>query len=107
MRRAFLLLALLFCVAWTHGSGSTSYTLTVTSANGTVTSSPGTINCGSTCTNSFSSGTVVTLTAVASSGYTFSGWSGAGCSGTGTCIVTMSSAQAVTASYTLEPVLTV
>lgn len=81
-------------------STSSNYTLTVTPAGtgaGTVTSSPAGISCGSTCAASFSSGTSVTLTAVATSG-TFAGWSGA-CSGTGTCTVTMSANRAVTATF--------
>ena len=50
--------------------------------SGTVTSSPAGINCGSTCSATYNSGTSVTLTAAAASGSTFGGWSGA-CSGTG------------------------
>jgi hypothetical protein len=44
---------------------------------GTITSSVGSINCGtgSGCTASFSSGTVVTLTAVPANGSSFGGWS--------------------------------
>lgn len=77
-----------------------NFALTVTTnGSGTVTSSPAGINCGSTCTANFSSGTSVTLTAGPSSGSTFSGWSGA-CSGTGTCSVTMSAAKNVTATFT-------
>jgi hypothetical protein len=47
--------------------------------NGKVTSSPAGINCGSTCSATFNSGTVVTLTATPSSGSIFAGWSGTGC----------------------------
>jgi hypothetical protein len=75
------------------------------SGAGTVNSSPPGIDCGSTCSAGFADGTVVTLTAVPDSGSSFAGWSGGGCSGTGTCAVTMSSAQAVTATFTLAPVL--
>ena len=42
---------------------------------------------------------MVTLTATPAAGSTFAGWSGAGCSGTGACTVTMSSDQAVTATF--------
>jgi hypothetical protein len=73
--------------------------LSVTSANGTVTSNPAGINCGSTCTANYDSGKLVTLTAVANSGYTFTSWSGGGCSGIGTCTVTMNAATSVTANY--------
>lgn len=47
--------------------------------------------------------TVVTLTAQAGVDSTFNGWSGAGCSGTGSCTVTMSQAQYVTATFTALP----
>src|SRR5678815_3980623 len=51
---------------------------------------------------SYASGTSVTLTPTASTGSSFSGWSGA-CSGTGACVVAMTQAQSVTASFTLNP----
>jgi len=69
------------------------------SGSGIVTSSPSGVNCGSTCSASYNSGTSVTLTAAAASGSTFGGWSGA-CSGTATsCTVSMSAARSVTASF--------
>jgi aryl-phospho-beta-D-glucosidase BglC (GH1 family) len=76
-------------------------TLSVTKAgagSGAVTSSPSGISCGSTCVASYSNGTSVTLTAAAASGSTFGGWSG-GCSGTGTCTVSMTAARSVTATF--------
>jgi phospholipase C len=73
--------------------------LTVTTSgdgSGTVTSSPGGINCPSTCTAGFPSGTQVTLTATQNG---FAGWGGA-CSGNSlTCTITMSSSQSVSASF--------
>ena len=66
---------------------------------GTVTSSPGGISCGSTCSASFMPGTLVTLSEVAASGSTFAGWSGA-CSGMTACAVTMNGDQSVTATFT-------
>jgi hypothetical protein len=80
-------------------------TLTVSKSgtgSGTVTSSPGGINCGSACSHGFGYGTSVTLAAAPSVGSTFAGWSGA-CSGTGTCKVTTNAAAAVTATFTLQP----
>jgi M6 family metalloprotease-like protein len=82
-------------------SAGTGYTLTVTKAgtgNGTVTSNPAGINCGVTCSASYASGISVTLTATAPLGSTFTGWSGA-CTGTGSCVTTMSAARSVTATF--------
>jgi hypothetical protein len=53
---------------------------------------------------SYAYDTQVTLTASAASGSTFVGWSGGNCSGTGTCVVTIDSAQDVTASFQEAPV---
>jgi endoglucanase len=85
----------------TTSAGSTTYALTVTRAGtggGTVTSAPAGVSCGTTCSASFNSGTAVTLSAAAATGSTFAGWSGA-CTGTGSCIVTMTAARAVTATF--------
>ena len=80
---------------------ATNFTLTVTKAGtgtGTVTSAPAGINCGTACAANFASGTMVTLTQVAASGSTFAGWSGA-CTGTGACVVNVTGAAAVTATF--------
>ena len=69
------------------------------SGSGSVTSSPTGINCGSTCTASFTPGTQVTLTATPALGFVFTGWGGA-CSGGGTCMVAMNAAQTVSAAFT-------
>ncbi len=79
-----------------------THTLTVTKAGtgtGTVTSSPAGINCGSVCVATFSNGTTVTLTARRSGRNRFAGWSG-DCTGTGTCVLTMTADHAVTATFT-------
>jgi hypothetical protein len=81
------------------------FTLTVAKSGagaGTVTSTPSGISCGTTCSASFASGTVVSLTAVPDSGSTFAGWSGA-CSGTGACSVTMDAAKSVSATFNSNP----
>ncbi|HVK78221.1 MAG TPA: DUF4215 domain-containing protein [Kofleriaceae bacterium] len=67
--------------------------------SGTVTSSPSGINCGNNCTEDYNAGTMVTLTAVAASDARFAGWSGGGCTGTGTCTVTMNGATTITATF--------
>ncbi len=66
--------------------------------SGTVTSAPGGINCGATCSAFYASGTMVTLTATPTGGSSFAGWSGA-CSGTGDCTVAMNSTTNVTATF--------
>lgn len=77
------------------------FTLTVTkSGSGSVASSPSGISCGSDCTEKYNQGTSVVLTATPASGSVFSGWSGGGCSGTGSCTLTVSSDTSVTASFT-------
>ena len=85
------------------------FTLSVAKAgtgSGTVTSSPAGINCGADCSEPYNSGTSVTLTASPSGGSTFAGWSGGGCSGTGTCVILISSATTVTATFnSLGPAL--
>jgi uncharacterized repeat protein (TIGR02543 family) len=79
-----------------------SYPLTVTqSPNGTITSSPAGIDCGNTCSKTFTHGTTVNLTAMPATGYQFVSWGGA-CSGSSTtCTITMTGGMSVTASYAL------
>ncbi len=90
------------------------YSLTVTdigTGNGTVTDNRAKISCvttagvqSGTCSASYTSGTVVTLTAAPSGSSTFAAW-GIACSGNAGCSVTMSAAEAVTASFTPPPQL--
>ena len=78
--------------------------LTVTRAgngSGAVTSVPAGIACGASCTQSYNFGTMVALTATPSTGSTFTSWGGA-CTGTGPCVVTITQATAVTATFTLD-----
>jgi len=72
--------------------------------SGAVTSAPAGISCGSDCSEAYPVGFSVTLTATASAGSVFAGWSGA-CSGTAsTCTVAMSAARTVTATFNAAPV---
>jgi hypothetical protein len=85
-----------------NGTSPDHFTLTISKSgtgNGTVTSSPAGINCGSDCTEDFKVGTKITLKAKADTNLTFTGWSGGGCSGTGTCAVIMNADIAVTAGF--------
>jgi len=68
---------------------------------GTVISTPAGINCGPTCSASFTQGTSLTLTATSATGSTFSGWSGGGCTGTAACTITLNQAINVSALFTV------
>jgi hypothetical protein len=72
-------------------------------SDGMVTSSPGGITCGTSCSASYNMGTVVILTARPNLLALFGGWSGDQCdsvSSNGTvCTVTMSRAKTVVASF--------
>jgi uncharacterized repeat protein (TIGR02543 family) len=61
------------------------------------------ISCPGICTQTYTSGMHVTLSALATKGSTFAGWTGA-CTGTGPCNLVMTSDQAVRATFT--PVVT-
>jgi hypothetical protein len=86
----------------TSGCGTTNYALAVTKNGtglGTVTSNPTGISCGTDCTENYTSGTSVTLAAYPGLSSSFAGWSGGGCSGTGTCAVSMTAAKTITATF--------
>ncbi len=69
--------------------------------SGSVTSAPAGINCpAGLCSTGFVTGTVVTLVATPSLTSTFAGWSGR-CTGTATCVVTMTANTLVTATFTV------
>jgi hypothetical protein len=93
-------------VAAIFNAVASTATLIVTKSGtgvGTVISAPSGINCGDTCSANFVSGNSVTLTASTSGGSSFTGWSGGGCSGTGSCVVVMNGNQAVNALFTAAP----
>jgi hypothetical protein len=78
------------------------YSLTIVKAgtgDGSVTSSPAGISCGSACSQAFQKITKVKLTAKANPDSIFTGWSGGGYSGTKPCQVTVDSAITITASF--------
>ena len=87
------------------------YTLTVSktgTGGGSVTSNPSGINCdinNTDCTEAYTEGTIITLTAQAGTCSTFIGWSGGGCSGNGTCTITINADTTITATFnTTAPV---
>ena len=78
------------------------FTLTVTktgTGSGLVASSPPGIDCGTTCSATYDSGTGVTLTATPGFGSLFAGWSGCDAVSGTTCTVTMNAARSVTANF--------
>ncbi|HAQ35048.1 MAG TPA: hypothetical protein DCQ53_06785, partial [Alphaproteobacteria bacterium] len=85
----------------------TNRTLTVSLpgvGEGTVTSLPAGIDCGTDCSEEIAVGTSVTLTATAASGSSFAGWTDGPCTGSGNtaCAFVMSVDQAVAARFTLD-----
>jgi hypothetical protein len=77
-----------------------TFALSITKAgSGTVTSTPAGIACGTDCSESYKSGTVVILTATPATGSAFAGWSGGLCSGTDPCAVTVSANTSVMATF--------
>jgi hypothetical protein len=86
-------------------SSGTTHDLTIAvnpSGSGTVISSPGGIDCGYDCSETYPEGTSVTLTATPTDHYSrFTGWSGTGisCPGTGACTVEMTTSKTVTAEF--------
>jgi alpha-tubulin suppressor-like RCC1 family protein len=82
------------------------FTLTVNKAGlgaslGSVSSSPAGVTCGSDCSEDYTAGTVVTLTA--SPGLLVTSWSGCDAVEGATCTVTMQSSRSVTATFVSLP----
>jgi hypothetical protein len=72
------------------------------SGSGTVTASPGGIDCGADCSERYAPATSVTLTATPATGAEFSGWSD-GCGTTSTCVVDVATGDVTrTATFTLQ-----
>jgi len=97
-------------IALSGGSGVGPFLLTGIlngTGSGNLTSNPAGLNCGSqgtVCSVDFAAGTAVSLTATADSNSNFGGWSSA-CSGAGNCSVTMTADHQVSATFNLDPSL--
>lgn len=84
---------------FTQTAPSTFGLTVVVSGPGSVGSTPPGISCGASCSASFAASSSVTLTATPAPGATFVSWTGA-CSGSSaTCVVTMSAARNVGATF--------
>jgi len=85
------------------------YTLTVAKTGdgtGSVSSTPGGINCGNDCYENYQENTGVTLNAIASRTSVFKGWSGS-CTRMNPCTVVMNQAHKVSADFAARYLLTV
>ena len=79
-----------------------TYTLTVSNATpafGGVTSKPAGINCGATCSKTYTWGTSVVLTAKSKTGHQFTGWTGACAGALTTCTVSITGDSSVQANF--------
>ncbi len=91
-----------------HGSGTVfqldaglfSVLSVAKTGSGTITSVDRHIYCGSACSSAYANGTAVTLSAIPTPGYTFTGWTGCDNMNGSYCSVTMTSAKNVTATFT-------
>jgi uncharacterized repeat protein (TIGR01451 family) len=85
------------------------FKLTVTktgNGSGTITTVGGGISCGTTCSATYLSGTVVDVGEAPDATSVFAGWSGA-CTGTGACGITMNADTTVAANFVLGEKLSV
>lgn len=87
---------------------NTKFPVTVTpsgTGSGTVTSSDGQINCGTTCTGNYYDEQPITLTAAASPGSVFIGWQNCDLSFGLSCTLTVTAARTVTAIFNVPVAL--
>jgi uncharacterized repeat protein (TIGR02543 family) len=73
-------------------------TVTVT-GGGSVATNPGGLNCSTTCSYPFPTNTAVSLISSPVAGNTFMGWTGEGCTGRGSCVVTLNIPKNVSATF--------
>ena len=83
-----------------NSTSASTFALTVgRTGTGTVTGAG--ISCGTDCSEIYTAGTIVTLTAAAAADSIFNGWSGS-CLGVEACYLTMSAARSVVATFQLR-----
>ncbi|MDM8535267.1 Ig-like domain-containing protein [Desulfobacterales bacterium HSG17] len=73
--------------------------------SGKISSASGGIDCGVDCNRDYNLGTQVTLTVLDEPDSEFTGWVGAGCTGTGECVVTMNSSQNIIATFEVSALI--
>ncbi len=88
----------------TGGSSGMVLSIGAVSGLGSITSAPSGINCGTSCSASFATGSTVTLNATPATGYTFASWGGACAGSAPTCSLTMSAARMVSSKFTQQVV---
>ena len=89
-----------YTVGATFTATASNYTLSVAkTGTGSGTVSGNGINCGSTCQTALPVGTHATLTAMATSGSTFAGWTGCDSVSGGTCSLTLGTNRSVFAMF--------
>jgi murein DD-endopeptidase MepM/ murein hydrolase activator NlpD len=103
-----ILSLLLSCVSLTdcdgNGNGGQTNSLSIAlegTGSGRVSSVPAGIYCENDCAEDYASDTEIVLSAQPYSGSVFTGWDGGGCSGTGTCNLSMTDDTTVTANFDL------
>jgi len=82
------------------GAGAALGTISATMVSGSATATI--VSCGDDCSELVPHGSSVTLTASGGVGASFAGWSGGGCSGTGSCTLSIAAAANVTASFVVR-----
>jgi DNA-binding beta-propeller fold protein YncE len=92
--------------AGVYGPTAPAHTLEVTKAGagqGTLTSAPAGIDCGSACIAEYDTGSEVTITAAPAPGSVFSGWSGCPQPSGATCGVTLAADEQIGAEFVPSP----
>lgn len=91
--------------ACSSATGGTFLLSVLIEGTGTVSIAPSGSVCDADCTESIAMGDQVELSAEAAPGFTFSGWAGGGCSGTGVCNLTVNNDLQVTATFVPQQIV--